>query len=84
VVIDLSCMEHHAKLAYIRSVLPALNVMRRRMGTPHRIIVDEGHYFLRDAVKHKLLDLDFNGYTIVTYWPSQLPQDLVAGTEVMS
>ncbi len=43
VVIDLSGMEHDAKLAYIRSILPALNVMRRRMGTPHRIIVDEGH-----------------------------------------
>jgi hydroxymethylpyrimidine pyrophosphatase-like HAD family hydrolase len=83
VVIDLSGMEHHAKLAYIRSVLPALNVMRRRTGTPHRIIVDEGHYFLRDAVKYKLLDLDFNGYTVVTYWPSQLPRDLVAATEVI-
>jgi hydroxymethylpyrimidine pyrophosphatase-like HAD family hydrolase len=83
VVIDLSCIEHHAKLAYIRSVLPALNVMRRRTGTPHRIIVDEGHYFLRDAVKHNLLDLDFNGYTVVTYWPSQLPPDLVAATEVI-
>jgi hydroxymethylpyrimidine pyrophosphatase-like HAD family hydrolase len=83
VVIDLSGVEHHAKLAYIRTVLPALNVMRRRTGTPHRIIVDEGHYFLRDAVKHKLLDLDFNGYTVVTYWPSQLPLELVAATEVI-
>jgi hypothetical protein len=83
VVIDLSCMEHKEKLDYIRSVLPALNVMRRRMGTPHRIIVDEGHYFLRDAVKDGLLDLDFNGYTVVTYWPSQLPKELVAATEVI-
>jgi hypothetical protein len=83
VVIDLSCVEHRAKLAYIRSVLPALNVIRRRTGTPHRIIVDEGHYFLRDAITHKLLDLDFNGYTVVTYWPSQLPRELVAATEVL-
>jgi hydroxymethylpyrimidine pyrophosphatase-like HAD family hydrolase len=83
VVIDLSNVEHTAKLEYIRSVLPALNVMRRRIGTPHRIVVDEGHYFLRDAVKDHLLDLDFNGYTVVTYWPSQLPQELVAATEVI-
>lgn len=83
VVIDLSCMEHNAKLEYIRSVLPALNVMRRRTGTPHRIIVDEGHYFLRDAFRHNLLDLDFNGYTVVTYWPSQLPPELVTATEVI-
>jgi hydroxymethylpyrimidine pyrophosphatase-like HAD family hydrolase len=83
VVIDLSCLDHQAKLAYIRSVLPALNVMRRRTGTPHRIIVDEGHYFLRDAIEHKLLDLESNGYTVVTYWPSQLPRDLVTATEVI-
>jgi len=83
VVIDLSCVEHTAKLEYIRAVLPALNVMRRRTGTPHRIIVDEGHYFLRDALKDGLLDLEFNGYTVVTYWPSQLPRELVAATEVI-
>lgn len=82
-VIDLSSMEHGAKFEYIRSVLPELNVMRRRMGTPHRIVVDEGHYFLRDAMKEHLLDLEFNGYTVVTYWPSQLPRDLVAATEVI-
>ena len=83
VVIDLSCMEHQAKFEYIRSVLPTLNVIRRRTGTPHRIIVDEGHHFLRDAVERKLLDLEFSGYTVVTYWPSQLPRELVAATEVI-
>ena len=83
VVIDLSSLEHQAKFEYIRSVLPALNVMRRRTGTPHRIVVDEGHYFLSDAIDRGLLDLDFNGYTVVTYWPSQLPTELVAATEVI-
>jgi hydroxymethylpyrimidine pyrophosphatase-like HAD family hydrolase len=83
VVIDLSSLDHDAKFDYIRSVLPALNVMRRRTGTPHRIVVDEGHYFLRDAIERGLLDLDFNGYTVVTYWPSQLPAELVAATEVI-
>jgi hydroxymethylpyrimidine pyrophosphatase-like HAD family hydrolase len=83
VVIDLSSVEHTAKRDYIRSVLPALNVMRRRVGTPHRIIVDEGHHFLRDAVEDQLLDLEFNGYTVVTYWPSQLPRGLVAAIEVI-
>ena len=83
VVIDLSGLEHDARLEYIRSVLPVLNVMRRRTGTPHRIVIDEGHYFLRDAMGRSLLDLDFNGYTVVTYWPSQLPTELVAATEVI-
>jgi len=83
IVIDLSSLQHDAKFEYIRAVLPALNVMRRRTGTPHRIILDEGHYFLHDAVDRGLLDLDFNGYTVVTYWPSQLPPELVAAAEVI-
>jgi hydroxymethylpyrimidine pyrophosphatase-like HAD family hydrolase len=83
VIIDLSSLEHDAKFEYIRSVLPALNVMRQRTGLPHRIILDEGHYFLHDAVDRQLLDLDFNGYTIVTYWPSRLPKELLASTEVI-
>jgi hypothetical protein len=58
VVIDLSCLEHDAKFDYIRSVLPAVNVMRRRAGTPHRIVVDERHYFLRNAIDQRLLDFD--------------------------
>ena len=57
--------------------------MRRRMGTPTGSIIDEGHYFLRDAVKDRLLDIDLNGYTVVTYRPSQLPKELVAATEVI-
>jgi hypothetical protein len=57
--------------------------MRRRRGLPHRIILDEAHYFLHDALATELLDLDFNGYTVVTYWPSQLPPQLIAATVVI-
>jgi hypothetical protein len=64
-------------------VLPALSVMRRRTGEPHRIVIDEAHYFLHDALEHELLDLDANGYTVVTYWPSLLPAALIAATEVI-
>jgi hypothetical protein len=83
VIVDLAALGHEAKYAYIRDMLPALNVMRRRRGLPHRIILDEAHYFLHDALATELLDLDFNGYTVVTYWPSQLPTELVAATEVI-
>jgi hypothetical protein len=82
-VIDLSSMAHEAKFDYIRSALPALNVMRRRTGVPHRIIIDEAHYFLHHTFARQLLDLDLNGYTVVTYWPSQLPAELIAATEVI-
>ena len=83
VVIDLSHVAHDEKIDYIRAVLPALNVLRRRTGLPHRLVLDEAHYFLHDAGAHHLLDLETNGYTIVTYCASRLPPELVAATEVM-
>lgn len=83
VVIDLSRMPQDEKIEYIRAVLPALNVMRRRTGLPHRIVVDEAHYFLHDAAANHLLDLETNGYVVVTYCASRLPPELMAASEVM-
>ena len=83
IVIDLSRLAQDDKIAYIRAVLPALNVMRRRTGLPHRILVDEAHYFLHDAGAAHLLDFETNGYTVVTYCASRLPQELLDATDVM-
>lgn len=83
VVIDLSRLPQDAKRAYIHAVLPALNVMRQHTGLPHRIVLDEAHYFLHDADPGRLLDLERNGYTVITYCASRLPKPLLAATEVM-
>jgi hydroxymethylpyrimidine pyrophosphatase-like HAD family hydrolase len=83
IVIDLSHLPHDEKMRYVRAVLPALNVLRRRTGLPHRILLDEAHYYLHDADAPQLLDFERNGYTAVTYCASRLPQALLASTEVM-
>lgn len=83
VVIDLSRLPQDEKIAYIRAALPAINQMRRRTGLPHRILLDEAHYFLHGADGERLLDLDRNGYTVVTFCASRLPPKLLAATEVM-
>jgi len=83
IVIDLSRLAHDEKQHYVRAVLPALNLLRRRTGLPHRILIDEAHYYLHDNDAAQLLDFERNGYTIVTYWASRLPQALLDGTEVM-
>jgi hydroxymethylpyrimidine pyrophosphatase-like HAD family hydrolase len=83
VVLDLSRLAHDAKLDYIRAALPAINTLRRQTGLPHRIVLDEAHYFLHDAGARHLLDLETNGYTVVTYFPSRLPAELLAASEVM-
>ena len=57
IVIDLSRRKQDEKIEYIRNILPLLNGARRRTGLPHRIVVDEAHYFLHDATARHLLDL---------------------------
>ncbi len=83
VVVDLSRVPLDEKVAYIRSTLPALNLLRARSGLPHRIVIDEAHYFLHDDGAEGLLDLQRNGYTVATYCASRLPKALLDATEVM-
>jgi hypothetical protein len=83
VVIDLSQLPLASKVDYIRNALPALNTLRRRTGLPQRILIDEAHYFLHESGSESLLDLDLNGYTIVTYCASRLPAPVLDATEVM-
>jgi hydroxymethylpyrimidine pyrophosphatase-like HAD family hydrolase len=83
VVLDLSQLPQDQKIEYARAVLPSLNEIRRRTGLPHRVFIDEAHYFLHDADAAQLLDFHLNGYTVVTYWASRLPPELLVASEVM-
>jgi hydroxymethylpyrimidine pyrophosphatase-like HAD family hydrolase len=83
VVIDLSHAAHDEKLDYLRTVLPALATLRRQTGLPHRIVVDEAHYFLQDADVLSLLDLELNGYTLVTYRASTLHPTILAASQAI-
>jgi hypothetical protein len=83
VIVDLSRQPHDEKMQYIRTLLPTLNLLRRRTGLPHRILLDEAHYYLHDDDAGDLLDFDRNGYTVVTYCASRLPQALLEAAEVI-
>lgn len=85
VVADLSSLPHHEKVTYIRTLLRLLSVHRQETGLPHRVIVDEAHYFLHEPDVLELLDLNLSGYTLVSYRPSLLhPQILAAGQAIIS
>ncbi len=83
VVIDLSHVHHQEKIEYTRALLPALAMLRRRTALPHRIFVDEAHYFLNGSLPDDLLDLHGNGYTLVTYRASHLPKAVLDASEVI-
>jgi len=77
VVLNLSHLEHHEKENYVKHHLPLVAAHRRERGFPHRILLDECHYFLSDNNDELLLDVQLDGYTLVTWRPSQLPPNVL-------
>ena len=73
VIVDLSKMAHREKPEYLRTLLPLLMALRRDTGLPHKILLDEAHYFLSGADAAQLVDLELAGYIFVTYRVSMLP-----------
>jgi hydroxymethylpyrimidine pyrophosphatase-like HAD family hydrolase len=82
VVVDLCRLPYKEKIDYLHSLLPMLASLRRSTGLPHRIVLDEAHYFLHDRIAKQLLDLSLNAYTLVTYRVSDLDSDLRKAIEV--
>lgn len=83
VVLNLSHLEHHEKYEYIQHHLPLVATHRRERGFPHRILLDECHYFLTDSQGRELLDPQLDGYALVTYRPSQLPASVLRLIDVV-
>ena len=83
IVIDMSHASQDEKAEYMRAVLPALATLRHHTGLPHRIVVDEAHYFLHDADAPAVLDLELNGYTLVSYQASRLHKEVLAATQAI-
>jgi hypothetical protein len=83
VVVDLSRAQLREKTEYLKAVLPMLASLRRTTGMPHRIVVDEAHYFLHEPNVKQLLDMELGAYTIVTYRPSDLHPDLLGAIDVV-
>lgn len=84
VVLNLSHLEHHEKAAYIQHHLPLVADHRRERGFPHRILLDECHYFLDEPGDERLLDKQLDGYTLVTYRPSQISANVLKLIDVVA
>jgi hypothetical protein len=76
VVIDLSRLSHHAKEEYLQELMPLLATLRRQNGLPHRILLDEAHYYLAAPEGRRLVDTELAGYTLVTYRVSGIDEQV--------
>jgi hypothetical protein len=76
VVIDLSKLSHRDKDDYLRELLPTLAAMRRQTGLPHKILLDEAHYYLAAPEGRRLVDAELAGYILVTYRVSGIDQQV--------
>jgi len=82
-VIDLSHMALDDKVECVCYLLANLAAVRRESGLPHRIVVDEAHYFLHRPDVRRLLDLELAGYTLVTHRVSSLHPDVLSASEAI-
>lgn len=83
IVIGLSALNHEAKLGYVTELLPMLASLRRSIGLPHWIVVDEAHYFLSQPEAARTVDFELAAYVLTTYRASLLHPELLAAVETV-
>jgi hydroxymethylpyrimidine pyrophosphatase-like HAD family hydrolase len=80
-VVDMSTAPQGEKPLVVRQLLETVNRLRRATGLPHRVVVDEAHYFLNPLDAPELFDRELGGYLLVTYRTSDLSPDILKASE---
>ena len=80
-VVDMSAAPREDKPLLARQLLETLNRLRRATGLPHRVVVDEAHYFLNRLDAPALFDRELGGYLLVTYRISDLSPEVLSASE---
>ena len=82
-VLDLSSLPHAAKVAVIERALRKIREIRRSIGRPHWILIDEAHYSLHGGgVAADALDVENLGFCFVTYRPSWLREQVIQAVNI--
>jgi hydroxymethylpyrimidine pyrophosphatase-like HAD family hydrolase len=81
-VVDMSNAPQDDKPLLVRRVLECVNRLRRATGLPHRVVVDEAHYFL-NQLDAALFDRELGGYLLVTYRVSDLSPEILGASEAV-
>jgi hypothetical protein len=67
----------------MHTLLPLLAALRRETGLPHKIVVDEAHYYLGEPDGRRLIDAELAGYILVTYKVSGIDPAIRAAADTV-
>ncbi|MFI5324677.1 MAG: HAD hydrolase family protein [Candidatus Rokuibacteriota bacterium] len=82
-VLDLSTLPHAMKVTVIERALWKTREVRRSIGRPHWVLIDEAHYSLHDGgVAPDALDVADRGFCFVTYRPSWLRERIIRAVDL--
>lgn len=82
-VLDLSALTHAEKLEAVERGLRRIRALRRRIGRPHWVLLDEAHYTLhRCGITGDLGIVEDRGFCLVTYRPSWLRAGIMAAVDI--
>jgi hypothetical protein len=84
VVIDLSTVADAGKVRMIERALLAIREMRRQLGFPHWVVLDEVHYSLhREGVAERASSTEDKGFCFVTYKSSWVRPSVMSAIDVL-
>jgi len=83
VVVDLSLLATEAKPVAVRSLLREVDALRRVLGVPHRVVLDEAHYFLHRHDAAGVFDPKLHECYLVTYQISDLAPGVLDACDVI-
>jgi hypothetical protein len=83
VVVDMVKLTLADKRQFVRRALPALAAMRRECGLPHRVVLDEAHYFLCEGECDPTVVAMDSGLMLVTYRLADLDPRALAAMETI-
>ena len=83
VVVNLSHLSMEGKRDLVERLLPFVRRLRSEAGFPHRVFLDEAHYFLADPETCRELDLEGGGLVLATYRVDQLASEVLAASDLI-
>jgi hydroxymethylpyrimidine pyrophosphatase-like HAD family hydrolase len=82
-VADLSALPHARKLRVVERGLERIRDLRRRLGRPHWVVLDEAHYSLHpNGVGDASLGIDAKGFCLSTYRTSWIRGPVLDAVDV--